>query len=357
LIPLSRKDIDAPLPWLFSPAWDLGAFGGSALAALAVALWAWSTGRAEAETSPWGWVATVLLVDVAHVHLTWFRTHLDPAERAARPWLTWGVPLACAVLAVLTARLGEAVFWRALAYVAVFHFVRQQWGWVALYRAREGDRGAAGLWIDRAAIYLATLHPLVWWHAHLPRRFHWFVDGDFAALPPWAPSITAPLWAMALVAYALRALTRGLRDGRWNPGKDLVVASTAACWYVGIVVFDGDLVFTVTNVLIHGVPYFAVVWRDGARRYVTRGGGARVFAMGAWALLGAAWVIAYAEELLWDRAVWQERPWLFGEGWSLSPWRGWIVPLLAAPQLTHYVLDGFIWKRRDTQAIRDGSAR
>jgi hypothetical protein len=78
--------------------------------------------------------------------------------------------------------------------------------------------------------------------------------------------------------------------------------------------------------------------------------------MGAWALLGAAWVIAYAEELLWDRAVWQERAWLFGEGWSLRAWRGWLVPLLAAPQLTHYVLDGFIWKRRDTREIREGSA-
>ena len=25
----------------------------------------------------------------------------------------------------------------------------------------------------------------------------------------------------------------------------------------------------------------------------------------------------------------------------------WLVPLLALPQLTHYVLDGFVWKRKN----------
>ena len=38
---------------------------------------------------------------------------------------------------------GELVFWRALAYLAVFHFVRQQYGWMALYRARMGEHGCA----------------------------------------------------------------------------------------------------------------------------------------------------------------------------------------------------------------------
>lgn len=344
-----------PIPWLFSPAWDLGAFGGSALLALGVTLWAWGTGRSSADTSPAGWVFAVLLVDVAHVHLTWFRVYLDPVERARRARLLVWTPLLCAAAGLLLYRAGPAVFWRALAYAAVFHFVRQQWGWVALYRARGGERGGLGLHVDRAAIYLATLHPLVWWHAHLPRRFHWFVDGDFASIPAWAPGITGPMWALALGAYAIRSIARGARDGLWSPGKDLVVLSTAACWYVGIVVFDGDLIFTVTNVLIHGVPYFALVWRDGARRYAERGVGARVFAWGAWSLLGAAWVIAYAEELLWDRAVWAEREWLFGEPWSLASWRAWLVPLLATPQLTHYVMDGFIWKRGDTEALRVGA--
>ena len=40
------------------------------------------------------------------------------------------------VVAVALYSAGSIVFWRALAYLAVFHFVRQQYGWVALYRGR-----------------------------------------------------------------------------------------------------------------------------------------------------------------------------------------------------------------------------
>jgi hypothetical protein len=32
-----------------------------------------------------------------------------------------------------------------------------------------------------------------------------------------------------------------------------------------------------------------------------------------------------------------------------SPWLKIIVPLLSVPQITHYVIDGFIWKMRKDQ--------
>jgi len=48
---------------------------------------------------------------------------------------------------------------RALAYLALCHFVRQQTGWVARYRARAGDRSLFSRVIDGAAVYAATLYP------------------------------------------------------------------------------------------------------------------------------------------------------------------------------------------------------
>jgi len=67
--------------------------------------------------------------------------------------------------------------------------------------------------------------------------------------------------------------------------------------------------------------------------------------------LPALWLVAYAEELLWDRAVWHDRSWLFGEPWDIGAARLVVVPLLALPQLTHYVLDGFIWRRRKNPSV------
>jgi hypothetical protein len=333
--------------WIFSRPVDLAVFGGSAVVAVLLVALGARAGLLENDAPEWTWVTAVLLVDVAHVWSTGFLI-FDPRERQLHGRLWIAVPvLGYAAGVALYVLGGAAAFWRALAYLAVFHFVRQQWGWVALYRTRAGESDRAGRLVDAAAIYAATIYPLLHWHAHLPRHFVWFVPGDFAAgLSAALARAAFPVYLLALAAYALRSLARALR-GDATPGKDLVVATTAACWWLGIVALDSDYAFTVTNVLIHGVPYFALVF------VVARDRGVR---LGLAAFLGALWAIAFVEELLWDRAVWHERTWLFGTPWvSLDALRPYLVPLLALPQLSHYVLDGFIW-RRGHRADRLGQA-
>jgi len=335
--------------WLFSARLDLAVFLGSALCGLALVPLGPALGVPGAGDSPeWTWVTGILLVDVAHVWSTAFVVYLDPVERARRA-AYWLVPLAAWLCGVLVyAAAGAAAFWRALAYLAVFHFVRQQWGWVALYRARAGERDGRAL--DAAAIYAATLYPLLYWHAHLPREFAWFLPGDFAALPELLATAALPIYVAILALYAARALPGWLRGRPSNPGKDVVVATTALCWYVGIVATNSDYAFTVTNVFVHGVPYLALVFVYA--RAQPGGLGARIAAAGPLAFLATIWLLAYAEELLWDRTVWHERGWLFGGGTlDLSAWHSLLVPLLAVPQLTHYVLDGFIWRRRGNPKV------
>jgi hypothetical protein len=340
--------------WLFSRRLDLAVFLGSALAALAlVALGPWLGVPPAGESPGWTWVTGVLLVDVAHVYATLFVVYLEPAERSRRP-VYWIVPPAAWAAGVVLYSEGPALFWRALAYVAVFHFVRQQVGWVRLYRARAGERDRLGNWIDSAAVYAAAIYPLIYWHAHLPREFAWFTADDFAALPTWVATAAAPVYGAILVAYAARSVPGWLVGRPRNPGKDIVVATTAACWYAGIVATNSDYAFTVTNVFIHGLPYMALVYVVAARapRSTSTGTGAgtaigpRLIAAGPIVFLATLWLFAYAEELLWDRAVWHERAWLFGGAVDTDGWHVVLVPLLAVPQLTHYVLDGFVWRRR-----------
>jgi hypothetical protein len=68
--------------------------------------------------------------------------------------------------------------------------------------------------------------------------------------------------------------------------------------------------------------------------------------------LGCLWLLALLEELLWDRGVWHERPELFGSSLELSDWHVWLVPLLALPQLSHYLLDGLLWRRGQNPELR-----
>jgi len=346
-----------PTGWLVSRSWDLAVFGGSALLAVALLAWGALTGALEETTPTWTWVLTVVLVDVAHVWATAYRVYTDPEELRRRPGLYYGVPLAVYTAGVLLYSTSPAIFWRTLAYVAVFHFVRQQYGWVALYRRRLGGHSAVDRVLDDAAIYSATLYPLLHWHANLPREFEWLIPGDFIpGLPREAAGALLPLHLGVMAAYAGRQLWLLSRGRPVSPGKNVVVATTWAAWFVGIVVLDSDYAFTVTNVFVHGIPYLALVWIYGRNRYEAADGlVSRAFRPRAWALyLTPLVALAWLEEWGWDVVLWHERPGLFpGAGSSPGPGTlALLVPLLALPQATHYVLDGWIWRARGNPGVR-----
>src|SRR5215213_8421454 len=174
---LSRQDI-----WLFSREIDLSVFLGSAIASLLLLVAGWRLGILNGESPDWTWVSAVLLIDVAHVWSTSFRVYFDKEELKRRLGLYLLVPVFGYAVGVALYSESALTFWKALALVAVFHFVRQQYGWVALYRRKLGETDNWSWWIDASAVYLATLYPLAFWMTSLPRNFEWFVAKDFFSL-------------------------------------------------------------------------------------------------------------------------------------------------------------------------------
>ena len=342
-------------PWLFSPAVDLCTFLGSAVLALGLLAIGAPLGLLERDTPEWTWIVAILMIDVAHVYSTGFRVYFDRDELRQRPWLYGLTPVLAFAVGLAIYSESGLLFWRLLAYLAVFHFVRQQYGWVALYRSRGGETQRLGKWIDTTAIYAATVYPLIHWHTQLPRKFYWFLEGDFARLPEWIATIAAPIYWIAIGTYVVKAIYEAAVQRKFNPGKDIVVLTTVVCWYVGIIAYDSDYAFTVTNVIIHGVPYMVLVYWYSVQSHSVQGisgeddGRSRHPANHLIRFLGVVWILAYLEELLWDLGVWHERSWFFGQAIDLSSLELFLVPLLAVPQITHYVLDGFIWKRRTNE--------
>ena len=329
--------------WIWSRSTDLWVFGGSFALAMAVASLAGVLAPAGA-VPPWAWFVFVLGLDVAHVWTTIFRTYLDADELKRRRLLYIALPVCAYAIGVALYQVSALAFWRTLAYLAVFHFIRQQVGWVAIYRARAGEREPFDKWIDDAVIYAATGWPLLYWHAHLPREFAWMLPGDFMALPAlsWWVVPAGVLYALIAFTYVWRAAGRAAQ-GKGNPGKDLVVATTAIIWSVGIVLTNQDFVFTVTNVTVHAIPYFALLWfyareRGHERPHSVVARNARV---GIPAFLAVALGLAFFEEFLWERLVWHDRPGWFGGAPREAPLvsdrvLAFLVPALALPQAVHY---------------------
>lgn len=297
------------------------------------------------------WIIGVVLVDVAHVYASLYRTYLDPVARRIHRKRLIAAPLLCLWIGFLLHLESKLLFWGVLAYVAIFHFIKQHVGFALLY-VRGGGESQRDRKLVVLAVWAGTLAPVVWWHAHLPRQFAWFMEGDLVSgAPAWLGTIalvaTVPIW----IAFATRRVALW-RAGRANPMVLWLVLLPAVNWHLGIVLFDDDRIFTITNVFLHGIPYLALVWVAGGRERVTRGltrvrRGAAVGLGGAvagfYALLLA---LAVTEEALWDRLVWHDHPTLFGdssvtlEGFGAAI----IVSLLTVPQATHYLLDRWIWR-------------
>lgn len=343
-------------PWLGSPPFDAVFLQLPPFVALLIVALLPPSLRDGSELPLAAWVLVVLMVDVAHVYSTLFRTYFNRTRMARQRTLYLLVPLICYAVGVALYAAGALTFWRVLAYVAVWHFIRQQYGFMRLYSRREESSPGARR-IDALAIYAAALYPILHWHLSPGRQFSWFMSGDFLQ---WeAPAIRQALgwcYLLILVVYAGKELLFLRRSGTFNLPKNGILLGTALSWYFGIVYFNGDLAFTMLNVLSHGIPYMALIWltarREGRGDPSGRAGGLILKRYGIFFFLGIILLLAFVEEGLWDRWVWHEHSGFFSlfnsiPASGIDSWLVWIVPLLSLPQTTHYVLDGFIWRRGD----------
>jgi hypothetical protein len=341
--------VSAPVA-IVSPRFDLSWFVApgivSAVLGMAIGLF----GGEPRDTGPLLWLVAVLAIDVAHVWATLYRTYLDPQARRLHRRRLLVVPLLVAWLGFLLHLESPTAFWSVLAYVAIFHFVKQHLGFAVLYVRKAGESQ-----LDRrltaAAVWAGTAAPVVWWHANLPRSFAWFAEGDLiTGLPAWLGTLALVLELPVLLAFVVRR-AQLRRAGGHNPMVAALVLLPALNWHLGIVVFDDDRIFTLTNVIMHGVPYLALVWLAGARTRVRELLVPRAvlgpLALLACYLLGLL-ALAFVEETLWDRLIWHERPSLFGAGygWALEHpvVTAAVVAVLTVPQATHYLLDRWIWR-------------
>jgi hypothetical protein len=348
-------------PWIYSAKFDLAAIIGPPVVITAIVL-AWGDRLAKvSDTPPWLWVLLVLGIDVAHVYSSLFRTYFDREEFQRRRTLYLAVPLGCWLVGIVVyALLGATIFWSGVAYLAIYHFVRQQYGFLMLYRRGE-LQNSIGYRIDQLAIYLATIYPLVYWHTYA-RNFQWFSNFEVVRIPViWPEQICRVVYFVSLSAFLVKEVLNWRRTGALNAGKCLLLIATASAWATGIIVFNGDLTFTLVNIISHGVPYMALIW---IYQYRKRSNAAnaenrflRFFQLKYIPLYVLALVgIAYIEEGIWDYFVWQEHANIYGSLHVTLPATAFmiLVPLLTMPQITHYVLDAYIWRvnKKGNQDVR-----
>ena len=341
-------------PWISKPLYDavfilLPPF----LALLAVALLP-AHFKNSSDMPVMAWVMLVLFIDVAHVYSTLYNTYFDKDRLRRHNRLFLLIPVACYTAGVVLHMWSGLLFWRVLAYLAVFHFIRQQYGFMRIY-ARKDNQAKWVKTIDGLAIYCATIYPLIYWHCTPGRNFNWFIDGDFIiGSSDLIKVFSGVAYLIIAGAYIVKEGILCIRDKKINIPKNSIIFGTYLSWYFGIIYFNGDMAFTLLNVVAHGIPYMALIWAEmnkAGNRKKPASPGLTVKWYGLVVFIGSLIFLAYLEEGLWDGFVWQDHKTVFGLFRMLPHISSdfvlaLLVPLLSLPQSTHYVLDGFIWRKK-----------
>ncbi|REC49131.1 hypothetical protein [Chryseobacterium pennipullorum] len=291
------------------------------------------------------WLFLIVFVDVAHVYSTLFKTYFVKGKIQQNRLLYLGVPIVSWVFGCILFQFGSLTFWSVLALIAVFHFVRQQYGFMRIYARFEPNNWSKK--IDEMAVYSATVYPMLYWFK-TPRAFTWFVNNEFdwlQNLPDYIPWIT-PLYFVILIVWTAKTVFEVSKTKNINIPKITLIIGTFLSWYFGIVYFNNDLLFTFLNVISHGIPYIALIYireiRQKENHQLNRMLIFKSFS-GIFLFVGVILLFAFLEEFLWETLVWNEH---FSLNLLISEKLiQFLVPLLVVPQLTHYHLDGFIWRK------------
>ena len=290
------------------------------------------------------WLLLIVCIDVAHVYATLYKTYFSRKGRAAFEKELLYVPLVCFGIGLLLYSLGYQIFWSVLAYMAVFHFIRQQYGFMRLYGKKELN---AKKWLDTLSVYNATVFPMLFWFFSPKRNFNWFVENEFLGFPNHDIIYVLTFFYVGIIiAYVSHILYRLLKYKEYNLPKYLLILGTYLSWYFGIVYFDNDLIFTLLNVISHGVPYMALVYINQKEEEHLNVLPKLSTIKGLIVFVVIFLLLAITEEFLWEILVWNENVAVFESLSSLENWHILIVPFLMVPQFTHYVLDGIIWKKK-----------
>jgi hypothetical protein len=150
-----------------------------------------------------------IFIDAPHVFGTFSRTYFDREERKSRPRLLWGSLLFFVVGPVMVLAGAGFVFFFVAALWAYYHLVKQHYGFMVLYKKKNGDLAKIDNALDRLLLLFAFNYPFVAFiardpeaMARVPEVLRPGVNG-LATLLLVATAILAILWLGRQVQRAM----------------------------------------------------------------------------------------------------------------------------------------------------------
>ena len=245
------------LRWIIGAREDLIWFIGSVVSSYALLI-LYVTGLVPLVPMVAAWA---ILIDAPHVFGTFSRTYFDPTERKNRPRLLWGSLLFFAIGPLMVLAGLGLVFFFVAALWAYYHLVKQHYGFMVLYKKKNGDLARIDNALDRLLLLFAFNYPFVEFIARdpeamvrVPAVLHGGVNG-FAKLL-LAGTI------LIFIVWVGRQVQRAITGESLNVPKYLLLAAAIPMhWIVLLTPMPHKPIAIVAILTIyHNFQYHRLIW-------------------------------------------------------------------------------------------------
>jgi uncharacterized membrane protein len=205
--------------------------------------------------------AWAILIDAPHVFGTFSRTYFDRAERKNRARLLWGSLLFFAIGPVMVLAGAGFVFLFMAALWAYYHLVKQHYGFMVLYKKKNGDLARVDNVLDRLLLLFAFNYPFVEFIARDPeamRRVPELLRGGANGLAKLLLAGTI----LIFVVWLGRQIQRTFTGEPLNVPKYLLLAAAIPMhWIVLLTPMPHKPIAIVAILTIyHNFQYHRLIW-------------------------------------------------------------------------------------------------
>lgn len=303
----------------------------------------------------WIWA---LGFDGPHVFGTVSRTYADSEERRKRAKLYYGtlslfllgpaLVLAGQVRLLGTELWGPVFFFFASLW-AYYHLVKQHYGFMILYKKKNGDLAEIDNLIDRAFILLGMTYPFVRFLAHsyaAKERLEGMGLSPQSESVWWFETLVFSAFIISLALFLGRQAYRLYLKQPINVPKLLLLGAAVPMHWIVLRMLEpvqppsaAALAAVATLTIYHNIQYHRIIWFHNYNKYGRPGaakfGAASMISKNVWTYIGCAIGFGMLYHIPHYTLV---KPDSF---WMAFIWGG---------AFTHYYLDSKIWRvRRDAQ--------
>ena len=245
------------LRWIISARDDLVWFIGSVVSSYAL-LVLYVTGLLPLMPMVALWA---ILIDAPHVFGTFSRTYFDRTERKNRARLLWGSLLFFAIGPAMVLAGAGFVFLFVAALWAYYYLVKQHYGFMVLYKKKNGDLARVDNALDRLLLLFAFNYPFVEFIARDPDALARVPEVLRDGVNGFAKLLLAGT-ILLLVLWLGRQVQRAITGEPLNLPKYLLLAAAIPMhWIVLLTPMPHKPIAIVAILTIyHNLQYHRLIW-------------------------------------------------------------------------------------------------